>query len=112
MILRRRTFIALVGSSVLAAAGGAVAQSASPGRPPGWAANAEREFRLGAGMGPRLMTEEEWTEHQAKMRTLTGPERDTYRREIHDKMVARAKERGIDMPMTGPGAGPGRGPGR
>lgn len=108
--MNRRTLIALLGTSVLAAAGGAAAQSASP-RGGGWGANAEKEFRLGAGMGPRLMTEDEWKEHQAKMQTLKGPERDAYRREMHDKMVARAKERGIDMPaMPGPGARSGRGP--
>ena len=113
MIMRRRRFIALVGSSVLATAGGAAAQSASPPRTPAWAENAEREFRLGAGMGPKLMTEEEWTEHRANMRTLTGAERDAYRRQMHDKMAARARARGIDMPaVPGPGAAPGRGPGR
>jgi hypothetical protein len=108
--MKRRMFIALLGTSILAAAGGAAAQNASP-RGRGWGASAEKEFRLGAGMGPKLMTEEEWKEHQAKMRTLKGAERDAYRREMHDKMVARAKERGIDMPtMPSPGGRPGRGP--
>ena len=112
MTMRRRTFIALVATSVLAAAGDAGAQTTSP-RGRGWGANAEKEFRLGAGMGPKLLTEEEWKEHQAKMRTLKGSERDAYRREMHDKMVARAKERGIDMPpMPGPGGASGRGPAR
>lgn len=73
--------------------------------------NAEKEFSLGPGMARKLMTEEEWKEHQAKMRTLSGAERDAYRREVHEKMVARAKERGIEMPATpGPGPRPGRGP--
>jgi hypothetical protein len=103
--MKRRTFIALFGTSILAAAGSAAAQNPSPRKGGGWGANAEKEFRLGAGMGPRLMTEEEWKEHQAKMRTLKGSELDAYRRETHDKMVARAKERGIDM-------GSGRGPAR
>ena len=100
--MRRRTFIEFLGASVLVVAGPAAAQN-SPPRKGGWGANAEKEFRLGAGMGPKLMTEEEWKEHQAKMRTLKGPELDAYRRETHDKMVARAKERGIEMR-------PGRGP--
>lgn len=103
--MKRRTFIALLGTSVLAAAGSAAAQNASPRKGGGWGANAEKEFRLGAGLAPKLMTEEEWKEHQAKMRTLKGPELDAYRRETHDKMVARAKERGIDM---GRGGGPSR----
>jgi hypothetical protein len=109
--MTRRTFIALVGASVLAAAGSAAAQNPPPRKGAGWGAQAEKEFRLGPGMGPKLMTEEEWKEHQAKMRTLKGPERDAYRRETHDKMVARAKERGMEMPPTpGPGPRPGRGP--
>lgn len=108
----RRTFIVVMGTSVLAVTTGARAQSAAP-RGGGWGATAEKEFRLGPGMGPKLMTEEEWKEHQAKMRTLKGAELDAYRRETHDKMVARAKERGIEMPaMPGPGAGRGRGPAR
>lgn len=110
-MMNRRMFIALLGTPVLLAAGRAAAQSPPPHKGGGWGPNAEKEFRLGAGMGPKLMTEEEWKEHQAKMRTLKGPERDAYRRETHDKMVARAKERGIDMPaMPGPGPRPGRGP--
>jgi hypothetical protein len=73
-----------------------------------WGPRAEKEFHLGPGMGPKLMTEEEWKEHQEKMRTLTPAERDAYRVEMHKKMVARAKDRGVDMPM--PGLGPkGRG---
>lgn len=109
--MNRRTFMAVFGTSVLALAGSAAAQNAPPRKGGGWGANAEKEFRLGAGMGPKLMTENEWKEHQAKMRTLKGPERDAYRREMHDKMVARAKEQGIDMPaMAGPGPRPGRGP--
>ena len=111
MTMLRRTFIALLGTSMVAAAATTAAQDASPRR--GWAPNAEREFGLGAGMGPKLMTEEEWKEHQTKMRTLQGSEREAYRREMHDRMVARAKDRGIDMPqMPAPGARPGRGPGR
>jgi hypothetical protein len=41
------------------------------------------------------MTEEEWKEHQAKMRSMTSREREDYRREVHEKMVERAKDKGI-----------------
>jgi hypothetical protein len=108
-MMNRRMFIALLGIPVLLGAGGAAAQSGPPRKGGGWGANAEKQFYLGAGMGPKLMTEDEWKEHQAKMRTLKGPEREAYRRETHEKMAARAKERGIDMPAM-PGPGPGRGP--
>jgi hypothetical protein len=103
--MKRRLFIASLGAFALAGTGIAAGQSAAP-RAPGWGASAEKEFRMGRGMAPKLMTEEEWKEHQAKMRTLKGPELDAYRREVHDKMTARAKERGIEMPP------PGRGPAR
>ena len=99
--MERRVFLALIATSVLATAGVAAGQNAAP-RGPGWGAAAEKEFRMGRGMAPKLMTEEEWKEHQAKMRTLKGPELDAYRREVHDKMVVRAKERGIEMPARGP----------
>jgi hypothetical protein len=111
-MLNRRAFIALLGGSVVAAATRASAQGPPPGKGGGgWAAGAEKEFGIGAGMGPKLMTEAEWKEHQAKMRTLTGAERDAYRRETHAKMAERAKERGIEMrPMPGPGGRAGRSP--
>lgn len=103
--MTRRTFVVVLGSSILTAVAGARAQP-PPGRGQGmWGPQAEKEFRLGHGMGPKLMTEQEWKEHQEKMRTLKGAERDAYRRETHDKMMARAKERGIEMPAT-PGPGP------
>ena len=106
-MLNRRAFIALMGGSVVAAATQAAGQGPAPGKGGGWAAGAEMEFGIGAGMGPKLMTEEEWKEHQAKMRTLKGAERDTYRRETHAKMAARAKGRGIAMrPMPGAGGPP------
>jgi hypothetical protein len=96
--MKRRAFVVVLGTSVLAAVAGAGAQPPA-GRGRGmWGPEAEKEFRLGRGMGPKLMTEEEWKEHQEKMRTLNPTEREAYRREMHEKMVARAKERGIEMP--------------
>ena len=59
------------------------------------------------------MTEEERKEHQRKMRSLTGEERERYRQEVHDKMVKRPKDKGMTMPAAphGPAGGPkGRGP--
>lgn len=64
----------------------------------GFASGAARE----RGLGPKLMTEEEWKEHRAKMQTLTGEERERYRRETREKMRERATERGLAMP-TEPG---------
>ena len=101
----RRAFASLVVTGIVGLSSGAAAQGGPPARPR-WGQDAEKEFRLGAGLGPKLMTEEEWKEHQAKMRTLKGAELDAYRQEMHEKMVARAKERGIEIP---PGRGPGRG---
>jgi hypothetical protein len=87
-----------------------------------WDRQAEQSFMLGPGMGRQLMTQEEWAEHQQKMRTMTAQEREQYRQEIHARMQERAKEKGITLPDTprgpmsggpasGMGPGTGRGPG-
>jgi hypothetical protein len=55
-------------------------------------------------MAPKLMTEDEWKEHQEKMRTLKGDELTRYRQEVHNKMMERAKERGIAPPPAGGGS--------
>jgi hypothetical protein len=58
------------------------------------------------------MTQAEWQEHQQKMRSLSPEERERYRKEIHQKMVERAKEKGITLPTDpGPRGGPSGGPG-
>jgi hypothetical protein len=101
----RRAFVSVVMAGIVGIASGAAAQG---GGPP-WAQDAEKEFRVGRGMGPKLMTEEEWKEHHQKMRTLTGEEREKYRREMHAKMRERAKERGITMPPEPGPHGRGRG---
>lgn len=109
----RRAFVMILGSSILGAATGARGQTPPRGGAGMWGPRAEKEFYLGKGMGPKLMTEEEWKEHQQKMRTLDPNARDAYRREMHEKMVARAKERGIEMPaMPAAGAKPGGRTGR
>ena len=106
---------------------GAPAVPAQEGAPPvqerqrsrlHWSEQAEQSFRLGPGMGRKLMTEEEWGEHRDKMRAMSPEERDLYRREFHQKMMERAKEKGLSLPqMPGPGGpregsgmGGGRGP--
>jgi 1,2-phenylacetyl-CoA epoxidase catalytic subunit len=81
-----------------------------------WANEAEQTFRLGRGVGRQLMTQEEWREHQQKMKSMSQSEREKYREEWHQKMTERAREKGITLPDTprpGRGAGPGngRGPG-
>jgi hypothetical protein len=107
----RRSFVSVVTAGIVAVASGAAAQGGPPpgGRPQRWGQDAEKEFRLGRGMGPKLMTEEEWKAHHEKMRTLTGEERERYRRETHETMRARAKERGIAMPPEPSPHGPGGG---
>ena len=102
--MHRRAFVAAIAGAAFGLAGRAGAQG-GPGRGPRWADEAEKDFRLGRGMGPKLMTEEEWKQHHEKMRTMKGEEREKYRTEMHEKMMERAKERG--MTMT-PGPGPRR----
>ena len=111
--MHRRAFMSVVTIGIAGLARGVAAQgSPPPGRGPRWGQEAEKEFGLGRGLGPKLMTEEEWKEHHSKMQTLKGEERERYRRETHDKMRERAKERGVAMPAEpGPGGRPGGGPG-
>jgi hypothetical protein len=62
--------------------------------------------------GYQLMTPEERNEYRTKMRAAkTAEEREQIRREHHEQMVARAKERGVTLPETPPARGYGRGPG-
>ncbi len=77
--------------------------------------------------GWQLMTDQERTEHRAKMQGFnTEEEREAYRREHHQRMQARAKEQGKTLPdepwpqgkglgmgpRDGTGAGSGAGQGR
>lgn len=49
--------------------------------------------------GRQLMSKEELTEHRAKLRSLkTEQERETYRKEHHERMEIRAREMGVTLP--------------
>jgi len=63
--------------------------------------------------GSELMTPQERSEYQARMRALkTEQEREAFRLEHHKKMQERAKAQGKTLPDTPPGMGPGMmGPG-
>jgi hypothetical protein len=66
--------------------------------------------------GSQMMTDEERAEYRAKMRAAkTAEEREQIRKEHHERMKARAEERGLKLPdeppMKGGGMGPGPGPG-
>lgn len=76
-----------------------------------WEEQAEKDLGLERGVGRKLMTEEEWREHQRKMRSVTAKEREEYRKEFHQQMVERARERGITIPETPGPRGPMKGPG-
>jgi hypothetical protein len=96
--MERRQFIAVFAGGALVAATRAFAQgpgTTAPDTRPRWGQQAEKEFRMGRGLAPRLMTEEEWTEHQRKMRTMTPEQREKYRQEVHQKMLERAREQGV-----------------
>lgn len=70
--------------------------------------------------GSQLMTQQEMNEYRERVRLAkTEQERDRIRAEHHDRMAARAKERGVTLPdepparagAPGPGPGGGIGPG-
>lgn len=60
--------------------------------------------------GSELMTREERAEHRKKMRAAkTAEEREQIRKEFHEQMKARAKERGMTLPDEPPAMGRGMG---
>ena len=62
--------------------------------------------------GGQLMTPQEHTEYQNKMRSMkTQQERDAYRLQHHKQMQERARERGQELPDNPPAKGGGMGPG-
>jgi uncharacterized membrane protein YgcG len=62
--------------------------------------------------GSQLMTQQERTEYHAKMRVVkTVQEREQIRKEHHEQMQERAKERGVTLPDEPPGRGGGMGRG-
>ena len=70
------------------------------------------ESQPGLVRGRQLMTDEERAEHRKKMRAAkTAEEREQIRKEFHEQMKARAKERGITLPDEPPAMGGGMGPG-
>ena len=93
--------LAAAAATLLTARG--FAQGPAPGKGPRWDQEAEQSFHMGRGMGRQLMTEEEWKEHRAKMRGMTAEDRTRYREEMHQRMIERAKEKGVTVPdMPGP----------
>ncbi len=62
--------------------------------------------------GRQLMTQQERAEQRAKMRAAkTVEEREQIRKEHHDRMQERAKERGVTLPNEPPARGGRMGPG-
>lgn len=63
--------------------------------------------------GSQLMTQQERLEYRNQMRAMkTQEERDTFRLQHHQKMQARAQEKGMTLPDAPPAGGGGMGPGR
>jgi hypothetical protein len=63
--------------------------------------------------GSQLMTQQERNEFRTRMRTAnTVQEREQIRKEHHERMQARAKERGVTLPDEPPARGGGMGPGK
>jgi len=97
-------------ASLVAARGFAQGPPAGKGPGPRWDQDAEQSFHMGRGMGRRLMTEDEWKEHRAKMRGMTAEDRSRYREAMHKRMMERAKEKGVTVPDSPGPRGP-KGPG-
>ena len=62
--------------------------------------------------GSQLMTKQERIEHRSRMRAAkTAEEREQIRKEYHERMKERARERGITLPDEPPARGGGMGAG-
>lgn len=62
--------------------------------------------------GSQLMTAKERDEYRSKIRSAkTAQEREKIRSEHHERMIVRAKERGVTIPDNPPPRGSGMGPG-
>ena len=62
--------------------------------------------------GSQLMTKQERNEFRNRMRSAkTAQEREQIRAEHHERMMVRAKERGVTLPDDPPARGGGMGPG-
>lgn len=62
--------------------------------------------------GSQLMTKQERKEFRNRMRSAkTAEEREQIRAEHHERMMVRAKERGVTLPDDPPARGSGMGPG-
>jgi hypothetical protein len=62
--------------------------------------------------GSQMMTSQERAEHRARLQAATSAEeRERIRKEHHEKMKLRAKERGITLPDEPPATGMGKGMG-
>ena len=62
--------------------------------------------------GSQLMTKQERNEFRNRMRSAkTAEEREQIRAEHHERMMVRAKERGVTLPDDPPARGSGMGPG-
>ena len=63
--------------------------------------------------GSQLMTQQERLEYRAKLRAATGAEeRERIRKDHHERMLERAKARGVTLPDEPPAGGGGAGMGR
>jgi hypothetical protein len=62
--------------------------------------------------GSQLMTKQERNEYRKRIRSAkTAEEREQIRAEHHERMMVRAKERGVTLPEDPPAKGGGMGPG-
>lgn len=97
------SFIFLFGASDVRA------QQTSPGTKSGanWSMQAEESFYLNSGMAERLMTQDEWQKYSQKMQGMKADEREEFRREMHSKMMDRAREKGLQVPDVPPEHGKG-----
>lgn len=103
--MKRPLMMSALATAIFLSTGFAVAADQAPA--PGMMQMQKKEPIYGS----HLMTRQERTQYRARMRTAKTPEeREQIRKEHHDLMKQRAKERGINLPDEMPARGGGMGP--
>jgi len=101
----KKSILAIVIGSTLLTAGSGLAVAADQEQQRDQTRDQAREQVI---YGYQLMTQQEREQYQAQMRNAkTAEERERLRNEHHERMQARAKERGVMLPDTPPKRGGG-----
>ncbi len=103
---KRTLMVSALATALYLSAGFALAADQEPAKEKAQTQKQEQIY------GSQLMTQQERAEQRDRMRAAkTAEEREQIRKEHHERMQERAKERGVSLPDEPPARGSGMGPG-